>query len=118
MATDTSPPPRAEDMGLRVKSLPVPHVIIRPSTGWTPLDLAGLWRSRELLYFLMWRDIKVRYKQTLLGMLWAVLQPLLVMIVFTVIFGHFARLPSDGVPYALFVSCALVPWTFFAQALS
>jgi lipopolysaccharide transport system permease protein len=66
----------------------------------------------------MWRDFKVRYKQTILGILWAVLQPLFVMIVFTIIFGHFAKLPSDGVPYPLFVYCALVPWSFFAQALS
>lgn len=94
------------------------RVLIRPSTGWAPLDLGGLWRARGLLYFLVWRDLKVRYKQTVLGILWAVLQPLLMMLVFTVIFGHFVRLPSDGVPYALFVYSALVPWTFFSQALS
>ncbi len=118
MPIDASPPVHGDDAGLKEKTHPVPRVVIRPSAGWTPLDLAGLWRARELLYFLVWRDVKVRYKQTVLGMLWAVLQPLLVMVVFTVIFGHFARLPSDGVPYALFVYCALVPWTFFAQALS
>ena len=118
MSTDPSLRPGEDSGGRREQIQPVPRVIISPSTGWAPLDLEGLWRYRELLYFLVWRDVKVRYKQTLLGVLWAVLQPLLVMIITTIIFGHFARLPSDGVPYALFVYCALVPWTFFAQALS
>lgn len=118
MQAETSPAPGEGSGGLGAKSQHGPRVTVRPSTGWAPLDLGGLWRYRGLLYFLVWRDVKVRYKQTFLGVLWAVLQPLLVMLVFTVIFGHFARLPSDGAPYPLFVYCALVPWAFFAQALS
>ncbi|MGH2346702.1 MAG: ABC transporter permease [Chloroflexota bacterium] len=110
--------PGKDYAGLGERSRPGPHVIIKPTTGWSPLDLGGLWRCRGLIYFLVWRDLKVRYKQTFLGILWAVLQPLLVILISTVIFGHFAKLPSDGAPYALFVCCALVPWTFFAQALS
>lgn len=91
---------------------------IQPRRGWSPIDLGELWQYRELLYFLMWRDIKVRYKQTALGAAWAVLQPLLAMAIFTLIFGRFAHIPSDGVPYALFAYCGLVPWTFFAYALT
>jgi lipopolysaccharide transport system permease protein len=92
--------------------------IIEPGTGWAPLKLTQLWRYRELVYFLAWRDVKLRYKQTVLGALWAVLQPVLTMVIFTIIFGHFAKIPSEGVPYPLFSYCALVPWTFFAYALS
>jgi lipopolysaccharide transport system permease protein len=77
-----------------------------------------MWESRELLYFLVWRDLKVRYKQTVLGATWAVVQPLATMLIFTVVFGHLARLPSDGVPYPLFAYCALVPWSYFATALA
>jgi lipopolysaccharide transport system permease protein len=91
--------------------------IIRPGQGWAPLNLQVLWRYRELLYFLAWRDVKVRYKQTALGASWAVLQPVLTMVVFTVIFGHVARIPSDGVPYPIFSYCGLLPWTFFAYAI-
>ena len=90
---------------------------IEPTKGWAPLKLKALWRYRELLYFLTWRDIKVRYKQTALGASWAVIQPLLTMVIFTVVFGHFARVPSDGVPYPIFSYCALLPWTFFAYAM-
>ena len=90
---------------------------IEPTKGWAPLRLKALWRYRELLYFLTWRDIKVRYKQTALGATWAIIQPLLTMVIFTVVFGHFARVPSDGVPYPLFSYCALLPWTFFAYAM-
>ena len=90
---------------------------IEPTKGWAPLRLKALWRYRELLYFLTWRDIKVRYKQTALGASWAVIQPLLTMVIFTVVFGHFARVPSDGVPYPIFSYCALLPWTFFAYAM-
>lgn len=92
-------------------------LIIEPSSGWVALNLRDLWRYRELLYFLCWRDIKVRYKQTALGASWAVIQPLLTMVIFTVIFGHFARVSSDGVPYMVFSLCGLIPWTFFAYAL-
>jgi lipopolysaccharide transport system permease protein len=96
-----------------------PHfaLTLEPTKGWAPLRLKALWRYRELLYFLTWRDIKVRYKQTALGASWAVIQPLLTMLIFTVVFGHFARVPSDGVPYPIFSYCALLPWTFFAYAM-
>ena len=89
--------------------------VIRPRTGWVSIDWRELWEARELLYFLVLRDVKVRYKQTVLGVAWAVLQPLFTMIIFTVIFGRFANIPSDGVPYALFVFAGLLPWTFFSN---
>ena len=92
--------------------------VIEPSKGWVSLRLPALWRARELLYFLIWRDVKVRYKQTLLGAAWAILQPLLTMVVFSIFFGKLARMPSDGVPYPLFAYVALVPWTFFANGLT
>jgi lipopolysaccharide transport system permease protein len=90
---------------------------IRPSHGWAPLNLRDLWAYRELLYFLTWRDVKVRYKQTVLGAAWAVLQPFLTMVVFSIFFGQLAKVPSDGVPYPIFSYAALLPWTFFAYAL-
>jgi lipopolysaccharide transport system permease protein len=89
-----------------------------PSQGWSLGRLSGIWTYRELLYFLIWRDIKVRYKQTVLGAAWAVLQPVLTMIVFTIFFGRLAKMPSDGIPYPVFSMAALVPWTYFATALS
>jgi lipopolysaccharide transport system permease protein len=92
--------------------------IIRPSVGWRSLDLRELWEYRELLYFLVWRDIKVRYKQTVLGAGWAILQPFLTMVVFSIFFGNLARVPSDGVPYPIFAYCALLPWQLFAHALT
>ncbi|MEO1367029.1 MAG: ABC transporter permease [Acidobacteriota bacterium] len=91
---------------------------IRPRKGWVSLGLDELWQYRELLFFLTWRDIKVRYKQTVLGVLWAILQPLLTMVVFSLFFGGLAKIPSDGLPYPIFSFAALVPWTFFANALS
>jgi lipopolysaccharide transport system permease protein len=93
-------------------------MIIRPSRGLISLKLGELWEYRELLYFLTWRDIKVRYKQTALGAAWAVLQPLLTMVVFTIIFGKLAKIPSDGIPYPIFSYCALLPWQLFAKALT
>jgi lipopolysaccharide transport system permease protein len=93
-------------------------VVIQPSTGWVPLRLRELWEYRELLYFLVWRDVKVRYKQTALGAAWAIIQPLFTMVVFSVFFGRLAGLPSDGVPYPVFSYTALVPWTYFATALT
>jgi lipopolysaccharide transport system permease protein len=93
-------------------------IVIRPATGWAPLRLRELWEYRELLYFLTWRDIKVRYKQTALGAAWAIIQPFFTMVVFSVFFGRLARLPSEGVPYPVFTYCALVPWTYFATALT
>ncbi len=96
----------------------VATVVIRPSRGWVSLQLGELWRHRELLYFLVWRDVKVRYKQTALGAAWAILQPLLTMVVFSLFFGKLAAMPSDGVPYPIFSFTALVPWTFFATGLA
>jgi lipopolysaccharide transport system permease protein len=94
------------------------EIVIEPSRGWLDLNIRDLWRYRELLYFLTWRDIKVRYKQTVLGAAWAVLQPFLAMLVFSVIFGYLARLPSDGIPYPVFTYTALLPWQLFAYALN
>ena len=100
------------------KNTPLPYFRIQPSKGWVSLKLHELWEYRELLYFLTWRDIKVRYKQTVLGAAWAVLQPFLTMIVFSLFFGGLAQIPSDGVPYPIFAYTALVPWSFFASGLS
>ena len=91
---------------------------IEPARGWRALNFRELWAYRELFYVLTQRDIKVRYKQTVLGVVWAVLQPLLTMLIFTVIFGRMAKIPSDDYPYAIFVFAALLPWTFFANAIS
>jgi lipopolysaccharide transport system permease protein len=96
----------------------VQRLRIQPSTGWGALNLGELWAHRELVYFLTWRDIKVRYKQTALGASWAILQPLLTMAVFALFFGRLAKVPSDGVPYPLFSFTALVPWMFFANGLT
>jgi lipopolysaccharide transport system permease protein len=94
------------------------HIHIEPSRGWVSLKLNELWEYRELLYFLIWRDIKVRYKQTVLGAAWAILQPLFTMVVFSLFFGKLAQMPSDGIPYPIFSYTALVPWTYFAHGLS
>ncbi len=94
------------------------HIFIQPASGWVALDLKDLWRYRELLLFFTWRDIKVRYKQTALGAAWAILQPLLTMVIFSVIFGQVAKLPSDGIPYPVFTFTALLPWQLFAFALA
>ena len=91
--------------------------IIKPSHGWAALNLRDLWLYRELIFFMTWRDLKVRYKQTLLGASWAILQPFLTMIVFSVFFGTLAKVPSDGVPYPIFSYTALIPWTLFSKAL-
>ena len=96
----------------------VPVLRIERSHGWVALDLRELWEYRELLYFLTWRDIKVRYKQTVLGAAWAIIQPVLTMVVFSLFFGKLAQVPSDGIPYPVFSFAALVPWTFFANGLS
>jgi lipopolysaccharide transport system permease protein len=95
-----------------------PIVTIAPISGWVPIDVKAIWEYRGLLYFLVWRDIIVRYKQTVLGAFWAVIQPLATMLVFTLFFGRLAKLPSDGIPYSIFTLAALVPWTFFNQALT
>jgi lipopolysaccharide transport system permease protein len=102
-------------------AIPPAHVAptrIRPPTGWRPVDLVELWRFRELLWFLAVRDVKVRYKQTALGVAWAVLQPLFAMVVFSVFFGRLASVPSDGLPYPLFALVGLLPWQLFAYALT
>ena len=93
-------------------------IIIRPSHGWRGINFVEIWRYRELLFFLTWRDIKVLYKQTVLGVAWAVIQPLFTMVIFTVFFGKLAKMPSDGIPYPVFSFAALVPWTFFANGLT
>ena len=93
-------------------------VIIRPSRGWVSLQLGQVWEYRELLYFLTWRDVIVRYKQTVLGAAWAVLQPFLTMVVFSIFLGKLVKVPSDGIPYPIFIFAALVPWTFFVNCLN
>jgi lipopolysaccharide transport system permease protein len=94
-----------------------PSVVIEPNVRLFHLDLHALWQYRELLYFLIWRDVKVRYKQTVIGAGWAILQPLMSMVIFTVIFGDFAKIPSDGLPYPIFAYTALLPWHYFSQAM-
>ena len=98
--------------------LDAPVIVVKPSKGWISLKLGELWSYRELLYFLTWRDMKVRYKQTVLGAAWAIIQPFFTMVVFSLFFGKLAKVPSDGLPYPIFAYAALVPWTFFANGLS
>jgi lipopolysaccharide transport system permease protein len=95
-----------------------PVIVVKPSKGWISLKLGELWEYRELFYFLTWRDIKVRYKQTVLGAAWAIIQPFFTMVVFSLFFGKLAQVPSDGIPYPIFAYAALVPWTFFANGLT
>jgi lipopolysaccharide transport system permease protein len=99
-------------------SVTLPVLRIKPSKGWVSLKLGELWQYRELLYFLIWRDIKVRYKQTALGAAWAIIQPVMTMVVFSLFFGKLGKIPSDGIPYPIFSYAALVPWTFFANGLT
>jgi len=116
-----TPQLKDDDLGLEVAADAVPdehYLRIEPSSGWVSLRLQELWEYRELLYFLIWRDVKVRYKQTLLGAGWAIIQPVFTMLVFSLFFGRLAKVPSDGIPYPLFSYTALVPWTFFAQGLA
>ena len=103
-------------MNAHPSTLPVTH--IRPGSRAVSFTLDEVWQARELLYFLVWRDVKVRYKQTVLGIAWSVLQPFLTMVVFTIFFGRLAKVPSDGVAYPLFSLAALVPWTYFSTAVS
>ena len=95
-----------------------PVIVVQPSKGWISLKLREIWQYRELLYFLTWRDIKVRYKQTVLGAAWAIIQPFFTMVIFSIFFGKLAKVPSDGIPYPIFAYAALVPWTFFANGLN
>jgi lipopolysaccharide transport system permease protein len=106
----------ASNVGVR-QPQPSPSIVIEPRRGLLNIDVGTLWQYRELLYFLIWRDVKVRYKQTIIGMAWVVLQPVLTMIVFTLVFGRFAKIPSDGIPYPVFIFAALLPWNLFASAL-
>ena len=106
------------DTSARFSGAELPGIVIRPSIGWRSLGLKDLWQYRELLYFLALRDIKVRYKQTVLGAAWAIIQPFFTMVVFSLFFGKLAKIPSDGIPYPLFAFAALVPWTMFANGLS
>ena len=98
-------------------TISAPITVTRPLRGWVPINLGDLWKYRELLYFLTWRDIKVRYKQTALGFAWAIIQPFMMMIVFTLFFGTLAKVPSEGIPYPLFNYAALLPWTLFAEGI-
>jgi lipopolysaccharide transport system permease protein len=100
------------------ESIALSLTVIEPSTGWIPIDVKEIWKFRELLYFLTKREIQVRYKQTVLGGLWAIIQPVFTMVVFTLFFGRLAKIPSDGIPYPIFVYAGLLPWTYFANALS
>lgn len=95
-----------------------PVTMIRPAKGWRSLNLRDLWAYRELVYFMTWRDIQVRYKQTLLGAAWAVLRPFMTMVVFSIFFGQLAKVPSDGIPYPIFTFAALLPWQLFTNALN
>jgi len=106
------------DTLIQVDQAPVATTIVQPRKAFWDLELKDLWEYRELLYFLVWRDVKVRYKQTALGVAWAILQPLLATLVFSIFFGRLARMPSDGVPYPVFAYVALVPWQYFANALT
>lgn len=96
----------------------LPRTLVRPSRGWVSLKVGEMWEYRELLYFFIWRDVKVRYKQTALGVSWAILQPFLTMVIFSLFFGRLAGVPSDGVPYPIFAYTALLPWTFFAHGVT
>lgn len=99
-------------------NIQIQHVLIQPSKGWIPLRTKELWDYRELLYFFIWRDIKVRYKQTVMGVSWAIIQPIMTMVIFSIFFGKLAGVPSDNIPYPIFSFTALVPWTFFSNALT
>ncbi len=100
------------------RTIPLPHFRVQPSHGWVTLNLGELKSYRQLLYFLMWRDVKVRYRQTVLGAAWAIIQPLTAMVIFSLFFGRLAGVPSDGIPYPIFSYAALVPWTFFANGVT
>jgi lipopolysaccharide transport system permease protein len=115
----TSPPPALSNPGPDHASRTVAEYVIEPTRrGVGLIGVAELWQARELLYFLVWRDLKVRYAQTVLGVAWAVVQPLLTTVIFTIVFGRLARVPSDGIPYPIFALAALVPWTYVSTAYS
>jgi lipopolysaccharide transport system permease protein len=109
----------ASETSLAIYQVPdEPLLVLRPTGRWAALDLGGLWAHRELLHFLTWRDVKVRYKQTVLGVAWAIIQPLFAMLIFTFFFGRLAGMPSDGIPYPMFAYAGLLPWTFFSNSLA
>lgn len=110
--------PSLDSGAMALPGVEVPVVRVAPSTDWPPPNLRELWEYRELVYFLIWRDIKIRYRQTVLGAAWAIIQPLFNMLLFSLFFGRLAKMPSDGLPYPLFTYTALVPWTFFANSLT
>ena len=114
----TTPVAQTESSRHVIKGPRVPIVTIAPSKSWVSLQLRDLWLYRELLYFLTWRDVKVRYKQTVLGASWAILQPLMTMLIFTLLFGRLAGIQSDGIPYPIFAYAGLLIWTFFANAVT
>ncbi len=114
----TTSMPHVLGASLQASKMTDPLVVIQPTKGLFHLDLQAVWQYRELLYFLVWRDVKVRYKQTVIGAAWAIVQPLMTMVIFTVIFGTFAKIPSDGLPYPIFAYAALLPWNYFSQATS
>lgn len=118
VAEQEAKPVSAATPVVRTEPKPTYHLRIEPSRGWVSLKLRELWEYRELLYFLTWRDVKVRYKQTVLGAAWAIIQPFFTMVVFSLFFGNLAKIPSDGIPYPIFSYAALVPWTFFANGMS
>ncbi len=107
--TETQAPPQAA---------PIPYAVVRPSSGWSALGLGELWRYRELIYFLIWRDVKVRYKQTLLGAAWAILKPFFTMVVFSIIFERLAQVPTDGIPGPIFYYSGLLPWLLFQDGVA
>jgi lipopolysaccharide transport system permease protein len=110
--------PEIQNPRLEIDADAFPIFLIQPEEGLASLNLRELWEYRELLYFLVWRDLKVRYKQTVLGAAWAIIQPVFMMVVFSLFFGRLAHVPSDGIPYPVFAYCALLPWQLFAHALS
>ena len=93
-------------------------IVIQPTRGWRHIDLREIWRYRELLYFLAWRDVAIKYKQAVLGATWAIIQPFMTMIIFSIFFGRFAKIPSEGIPYPVFVYTGLLPWMYFSQSLT
>jgi lipopolysaccharide transport system permease protein len=119
LSADLLAPPdlrRGDDVAQQGEELALTRIL--PAAGWQPVNVRELWQYRELLYFLVWRDVKVRYKQTVLGALWALIQPLLMMVVFTIFFSRLAGVDSGGMPYSVFAYLGLLPWTFFATAIS
>lgn len=117
LVRDTSDPAIHADQ-VKPAAVETPETVLRPPTGWKLINFRELWQFRDLLYFLTWRDVKIRYKQTILGASWAVLQPALMMVVFTVFFGRLVEVETGGMPYAVFVYAGLLPWTFFATAIA